>query len=80
MLILGASTSKLKPKDGGWEDPGEFDMSQILHPWAPRKCQIPTPGCRFLPKTGLSNVKFLTPGYRFLPKTGLSNVKFPTPG
>ena len=34
--------------------------SQISHPWAPRTCQIPTLGYRFLPKTGLSHVKFPT--------------------
>lgn len=36
-------------------------QSQIPHPWAPRKCRIPTPGYHFLPKTGLSYVKFPNP-------------------
>ena len=47
-------------------------QSQIPHPWAPRKCQIPTPWYRFLPKTGQSYVKFPTPGQN-------PNVKIPPP-
>ena len=49
---------------GGQGDPGEFfyeSQSQILHPGVLRKCQIPTPGFCFLPKTGLSYVKFPNP-------------------
>ena len=63
----------VKLQAGGWADPGKFDMSQILHPWAPRKCQIPTLGYRFMPKTGLSYVKFPTQVLN-------PNVKIPTKG
>jgi len=48
-------------------------QSQIPHPWAPTKCQIPIPRYCFLPKTGCSYVKFQTPGQN-------PNVKIPTLG
>ena len=48
-----------------------FHKSQSQIPWAPRKCQIPTPRYRFSPKTGCSYVKFPTLGQN-------PNVKIPT--
>ena len=51
---------------GGRPDPGEFEnfnlsQSQIPHPRAPRKCQIPTSRYCFLPKTSRSYLKFFDP-------------------
>ena len=58
---------------GGGQTQGNLtfsrDQSEIAHPWAPRKCRIPTPGYRFLPKTGLSYVKFPTPGQNPMSKS-----------
>ena len=72
--------SMLSPRVGGGQTLGNLtfnhfheSQSQIPHPWAPRKCQIPTPRYHFLPKTGLSYVKFPTPGQG-------PNVKIPTHG
>ena len=48
-------------------------QSQIPHPWAPRKCRLPTPGYRFSLKAGLSYVKFPIPGQK-------PNVRIPTQG
>ena len=48
-------------------------QSQISHPRAPRKCQIPTSRYCFLPKTSRSYLKFPTPGQK-------PNVKIPTQG
>ena len=63
---------------GGQAEPGEFDIFtrarvKFPSPGPPRKCQIPTPRYRFLPKTGHSYVKFPTPEQN-------PNVKIPTQG